>query len=100
MPGAGELRLLLLWVKMSRATHFVGTAGLPQTVCPSLKRRLTLDITAGGTPIGRGKPQKRRASREPAYSRAFVGIDTSKLLNAVAVAEDGRGRGVLHLGEM
>jgi hypothetical protein len=45
---------------MSRATHFVGTAGLPQTVCPSLKRRLTLDITARVTRIG--QPLKSRAS--------------------------------------
>src|SRR5258708_14991933 len=88
------------WVKMSRATHFVGTAGLPQTVCPSLKERLTLDITARVTRIGRAEPQTRRASREPAYSRAFVGIDTSKLRNAVAVAEDGRDGGVRYLGEV
>ena len=56
----------LLWVKMSLATHFVGTADLPQTVCPSLKRRLTLDITARVTRIGRAEPQTRRASRGPA----------------------------------
>src|SRR5258705_1429339 len=31
------------------------------------------------------------------HSRAFVGIDTSKLRNAVAVAEDGRGGGVCFL---
>src|SRR5229473_5199609 len=54
------------WVKMSRATHFVGTADPPQTVCPSLKRRLTLDITARVTRIGRAEPQTRRASRGPA----------------------------------
>src|SRR5258707_9896759 len=34
-------------VKMSRATHFVGTAGLPQTVCPSLKRRESWTSIAG-----------------------------------------------------
>src|SRR6266446_10275122 len=55
-----------LRVKMSRATDFVGTADLPQTVCPSLKRRLTLDITARVTRIGRAEPQTRRASRGPA----------------------------------
>src|SRR6266852_8451274 len=54
-----------LRVKKSRATHFVGTADLPQTVCPSLKRRLTLDITARVTRIGRAEPQTRRASRGP-----------------------------------
>src|SRR5262249_4597851 len=32
------------------------------------------------------------------HSRAFVGIDTSKLRNAVAVAEDGRGGGGRYLG--
>jgi hypothetical protein len=34
------------------------------------------------------------------HSRAFVGIDTSKLRNAVAVAEDGRGGDVRYLGEI
>ena len=33
-------------------------------------------------------------------SRAFVGIDTSKLRNAVAVAEEGRGGDVRYLGEI
>src|ERR1700732_4187395 len=33
-------------------------------------------------------------------SRAFVGIDTSKLRNAVAVAEEGRGGEVRYLGEI
>src|SRR5258708_33258946 len=37
----------------------------PQTVCPSLKRRLTLDVTARVTRIGRAEPQTRRASRGP-----------------------------------
>ena len=34
------------------------------------------------------------------HSRAFVGIDTSKLRNAVAVAEEGRGGEVRYLGEI
>src|SRR5271167_1411846 len=34
------------------------------------------------------------------HSRAFVGIDTSKLHNAVAVAEDGRDGEVRYLGEI
>jgi hypothetical protein len=34
------------------------------------------------------------------HSRAFVGIDTSKLRNAVAVAEQGRGGDVRYLGEI
>jgi hypothetical protein len=75
---------------MSRSTQFAGTADLPQTVCPSLKRRLTLDITARVTQ-GRVVDQ---------HSRAFVGTDTSKLRNAVAVAEDGRGGDVRYLGEI
>jgi len=33
------------------------------------------------------------------HSEAFVGIDTSKLRNAVAVAEGGRGGEVRYLGE-
>src|SRR5438552_1079399 len=40
-----------LWVNLGKAQieHF--TAGLPQTVCPSLKRRLTLDVTARVTDV-------------------------------------------------
>jgi hypothetical protein len=34
------------------------------------------------------------------HSRAFVGIDMSKLRNAVAVAEDGRDGDVRYLGEI
>ena len=34
------------------------------------------------------------------HIRAFVGIDTSKLRNAVAVAEEGRGGDVRYLGEI
>ena len=34
------------------------------------------------------------------HNSAFVGIDTSKLRNAVAVAEDGRGGDVRFLGEI
>ena len=34
------------------------------------------------------------------HIRAFVGIDTSKLRNAVAVAEEGRGGEVRYLGEI
>jgi hypothetical protein len=33
------------------------------------------------------------------HNGAFVGIDTSKLRNAVAVAEEGRGREVRYHGE-
>jgi hypothetical protein len=34
------------------------------------------------------------------HNGAFVGIDTSKLRNAVAVAEEGRGGEVRYLGEI
>jgi uncharacterized protein (UPF0335 family) len=34
------------------------------------------------------------------HSRAFIGIDTSKLRNAIAVAEEGRDGEVRHLGEI
>jgi hypothetical protein len=34
------------------------------------------------------------------HNGAFVGIDTSKLRNAVAVAEEGRGGDVHYLGEI
>jgi hypothetical protein len=37
-----------------------------QTVCPSLKGRLTLDVAARVTRIGRAEPQTRRASHGPA----------------------------------
>ena len=38
---------------------------LPRLYVLSLKRRLTLDVTARVTRIGRAEPQTRRASREP-----------------------------------
>jgi hypothetical protein len=34
------------------------------------------------------------------HNGALIGIDTSKLRNAVAVAEEGRGRDVRYLGEI
>ena len=34
------------------------------------------------------------------HSEAFIGIDTSKLRNAIAIAEGGRGGEVLYLGEI
>ena len=34
------------------------------------------------------------------HSEAFIGIDTSKLRNAVAIAEAGRGGEVSYLGEI
>ena len=34
------------------------------------------------------------------HSEAFIGIDTSKLRNAVAIAEGGRGGEVRYLGEI
>ncbi len=49
-----------------------------QTVCPSLKRRLTLDITARVTRIA-GQSLKQGGRVVDQHSRAFVGIDTSKL---------------------
>jgi transposase len=48
--------------------------------------------------MGRAEPQTRRASRGH-HSEAFVGIDTSKLRNAVAIAEGGRCGEVRFLGE-
>ena len=34
------------------------------------------------------------------YGDAFIGLDTSKAKNAVAIAEDGRGGEVRYLGEL
>ena len=34
------------------------------------------------------------------YSEAFIGIDTSKLRNAIAIAEGGRGGEVRYVGEI
>src|SRR5260370_11241644 len=84
---------------MSRATHFVGTAGLPQTVCPSL-RGDSPSILRRGLPGLAGQSLKQGGRVVDQHSRAFVGIDTSKLRNAVAVAEDGRGGDVRYLGEI
>ena len=53
---------------------------------------------------GEGCPDRpgRASSKEGEdhHSGAFVGIDTSKLRNAVAVAEEGRGGDVRYLGEI
>lgn len=47
--------------------------------------------------MGRAEPHARRASRGT-HSEAFVGIDISKMSNAVAAAEAGRGLEVRYLG--
>src|ERR1700730_12301956 len=56
---------------------------LPRLYVLSLKRRLTLDVTARVTRIDRQslKPGGRGVNH---HSGAYVGIDTSKLRNAVA----------------
>ena len=69
--------------------------GLPQTVCPSLKRPTHPRCHGEGYPDWPG-----RARVVHQHSRAFVGFDTSKLRNAVAVAEDGRDGDVRYLGEI
>jgi len=53
------------WRGHRRFGRVLPATGAPQTVCPSLKRRLTLDVTARVTRIDRAEPQTRRASREP-----------------------------------
>ena len=65
---------------------------------PSQMRRLTLDVVTRVARMDRAEPQTRRASRGH-HSEAFVGIDTSKLRNAVAIADSGRGGEVRYLGE-
>src|SRR6476620_12080602 len=49
--------------------------------------------------MGRVEPHTRRASHGD-HSEAFIGIDTAKLRNAVAIAEAGRRGEVRYLGEV
>jgi len=49
--------------------------------------------------MGRVEPHTRRASLGD-HSEAFIGIDTAKLRNAVAIAEAGRRGEVRYLGEV
>src|SRR5262249_5537628 len=60
-----------------------------QTVCPSPQtRRLALDVASRVTRKGRAWPHTwRRVVGH--HSEVFIGIDTSKLQNAVAIAEGG-----------
>src|SRR5262245_12023910 len=53
-----------------------------------------------GYPDWPGRASKQGGRVVVQHSRAFVGIDTSKLRNGVAVAEDGRGGDVRYLGEI
>src|SRR5882762_3995579 len=75
--------------------------------CHSLRRhgRSTSDcmspsILRRGLPGLAGQSLKQGGRVVNQHSRAFVGIDTSKLRNAVAVAEDGRDGDVRYLGEI
>ena len=71
----------------------------PRLYVLPLKRRLTLDVTARVTGSS-GQSLKQGGRVVDHHSGAFVGIDTSKLRNAVAVAEEGRGGDLRYLGEM
>src|ERR1700681_2224936 len=53
-----------------------------------------------GVPGLAGRTRKQGGRVVDQHSRAFIGIDTSKLRNAVAVAEEGRGGEVRYLGEI
>src|ERR1700719_1741285 len=59
---------------------------------PSMLRR--------GLPGMAGQSLKQGGRVVGQHSRALVGIDTSKLRNAVAIAEEGRGGDVRYLGEI
>src|ERR1700674_5466181 len=61
-------------------------------------RRLTLDVATRVTRIGRAEPQQ--GGRVVGHhTEAFVGIDTSKSSNAIAIADGGRGGEVRYLGD-
>src|SRR5215469_13417246 len=53
-----------------------------------------------GLPGSAGQSLKQGGRVVDHHSGAFVGIDTSKLRNAIAVAEEGRGGDVRILGEI
>jgi len=52
-----------------------------------------------GYPDGPGRASKQGGRVVGHHSEAFVGIDTSKLRNAIAIADGGRGGEVRYLGE-
>ena len=53
-----------------------------------------------GCPDRPGRASRKEGESWGDHSEAFVGIDTSKLRNAVAIAEGGRGGEVRYLGEI
>jgi transposase len=53
-----------------------------------------------GLPGGAGQSRIQGGRVRGHHSEAFIGIDTSKLRNAVAIAESGRGGEVRYLGEI
>jgi len=85
-------------VDPSRAGSNIGPPHLPRLYVPPQTRRLTLDVAARVARIGRVEPHTWRASREASYRR-FHRNRTSKLRNAVAIAEGGRGGEVRFLSE-
>src|SRR5215472_10966304 len=62
-------------------------------------RRLTLDVATRVTRMDRAEPLKQGGRVVGHHTEAFVGIDTSKLRNAIAIADSGRGGEVRYLGE-
>src|SRR3989304_7070565 len=63
-------------------------------------RRLTLDAVCEGCPDGPGRASTQGGRVVSDHSEAFVAFDTSKLRNAVAIAEGGRTGEVRFLGEI
>src|SRR5262245_45664222 len=81
--------------------RLVDSAGqlIPRPYVLPLKRRLTLDV-GRGLPGSAGQSLKQGGRVVDHHNGAFVRIDKSKLRNAIAVAEEGRGGDVRFLGEI
>src|SRR5260370_25684801 len=84
--------------RRTRREHFSSAAS--QTVCPSLEEATRPRCYGEGYPDWPGGASKQGGRVVDHHSEAFVGIDTSRLRNAVAVAEEGRGGDVRYLGEI
>ena len=64
------------------------------------ERRLALDVYVEGYPDGPGRASRKESEFLEHHSEAFIGIDSSKLRNAIAVAEAGRAGEVRYHGEI
>src|SRR5260221_11150470 len=90
MPGAGAVH----HIRLGYADNLPGSRvrGRCSPDCMSFPEEATHPRYYGeGYPDWPGRASNKEGESWDQHSRAFVGIDASKLRNAVSVAEDGRG---------